>query len=382
MSIAVFKYRGEVTIAYDGTSMDTAAKWADVSDGTSADVPGLADSSAHKLTAWLGLPMVGNTGYTIKMDAMPGTRTLKLFNSQGAVLVEAEWVSEEDPEYWEGYRIIYTPTSPGMFYLCATMEMDEWEWSDYNPTSIQLTCSPAPAGTDTRPATVIKTSAGFDYLGLPEKYHSLQDCDVSYVDIDKGLVFYAPLATQAATAETGQALSYSGDIGFTTYKGIPCMSLNRDSGAHVDITRSADIPKGTEPFTLCAWFSASQSGAMALFGIGRHQAKQDALLWVNGDQNIVGVNLYNEGWEPFAIQKNEWYFIAAAYDGGVMRLRMNGVDSIKDRALNLSDASACIGGLFGSGYAFGGYVAGCRIYNRALGPREIDKLAKELTPTV
>ena len=379
MSIMVFKYRGEVTISYDGTSMDTAAKWADVSDGTSADVPGLADNSAHKLTAWLGLPMVGNTEYTIKMDAMPGTRTLKLFNSQGTMLVEAEWVSEEDPEYWEGYRIIYTPTSSGMFYLCATMEMDEWEWSDYNPTSIQLTCSPAPAGTDTRPATVIKTSSGFDSLGLPIRYNTLKDAGVDYADIDAGLVFHAPLASRSATASTGQELTYNGDMEFVTYKGIACMHVDGNA-QYATAARSSDIPTGSHPFTLCAWLNPAEIKNSSILGIGSHAAKQDALLWME-NVGVLGINLYNEGWGPFGVQTGTWYFIAAAYDGMNMRLRMNGVDSIKARTLAISDYPISIGRLPGGSYYFNGYIAGCRIYDRALDTRSIDKLAREYTPT-
>lgn len=204
-----------------------------------------------------------------------------------------------------------------------------------------------------------------------------------------GLVFHASLSS--GQAETGQTIQQHGSgIAYTTYKGIPCVHLTDLSSLYVANDGGiSGIPSGNSPWTMAAWCCLSNKGdsyGNVPFGFGQYDI--GAFLWFSGpydDVQNIAVNIYNnQGFNTGSIfTLDTWYHMAVTWDGTTMRTYIDGTaGNTSTPTLNMSNTRIFMGAYNDAeSYPWRGYIAGCRIYNRALSAAEVSALAGEFTPS-
>lgn len=185
---------------------------------------------------------------------------------------------------------------------------------------------------------------------------------------DDGLIFYASLSEESSTAETGQALTKNGTITYQTYKGIPCAHF---SSAYISSQLSDYITP--YPMTFAIWAAPDTTNSRALWSFSNDKP----LMYWNGsyhvyepDHNVSAANVgdwHHIAWSINSDRSSTYYF-----DGVAMgTTTSNNTSTIK---------SLCIGYRNSSQPQWIGYLAGFRIYNRALSEDEISAIAGEYTP--
>lgn len=185
---------------------------------------------------------------------------------------------------------------------------------------------------------------------------------------EDGLIFYAPLQENKSTAETGQALSSNGTITYQTYKGIPCAHF---SSAYISSQLSDYVPP--YPMTFAIWAAPDTTDSRALWSFSNDKP----LMYWNGsyhvyepDHNVSAANVgdwHHIAWSINSDRSSTYYFDGVA---------MGTVTSSNTSAIK----SMCIGYRNSSQPQWIGYLAGFRIYNRALSEDEISAVAGEYTP--
>lgn len=68
-----------------------------------------------------------------------------------------------------------------------------------------------------------------------------------------GLVFYAPLRDNSATAATRQTLIYS-NVSYTTVGGVPCCLFSGNNSSYIFSSDNTNLPLSNQPSTLSCWF--------------------------------------------------------------------------------------------------------------------------------
>lgn len=185
---------------------------------------------------------------------------------------------------------------------------------------------------------------------------------------DDGLVFYAPLQEDKSTAETGQALTKNGTITYQTYKGIQCAHF---SSAYISSQLSDYVTP--YPMTFAIWAAPDTTDSRALWSFSNDKP----LMYWNGsyhvyepDHNVSAANVgdwHHIAWSINSDRSSTYYFDGVA---------MGTVTSSNTSAIK----SMCIGYRNSSQPQWIGYLAGFRIYNRALSEDEISAVAGEYTP--
>lgn len=185
---------------------------------------------------------------------------------------------------------------------------------------------------------------------------------------DDGLIFYASLSEESSTAETGQALTKNGTITYQTYKGIQCAHF---SSAYISSQFSDYIMP--YPMTFAIWAAPDTTDSRALWSFSNDKP----LMYWNGsyhvydpDCNVSAANVgdwHHIAWSINPDRSSTYYFDGVAMD----TTTSNNTSTIK---------SLCIGYRNGYQPQWVGYLAGFRIYNRALSADEISALANEYTP--
>ena len=185
---------------------------------------------------------------------------------------------------------------------------------------------------------------------------------------DDGLIFYASLSEESSTAETGQALTKNGTITYQTYKGIPCAHF---SSAYI-LSQLSDYVT-PYPMTFAIWAAPDTTDSRALWSFSNDKP----LMYWNGsyhvyepDHNVSAANVgdwHHIAWSINSDRSSTYYFDGVA---------MGTVTSSNTSAIK----SMCIGYRNGNQPQWIGYLAGFRIYNRALSADEISALANEYTP--
>ena len=184
---------------------------------------------------------------------------------------------------------------------------------------------------------------------------------------DDGLIFYASLSEESSTAETGQALTKNGTVTYQTYKGIPCAHF---SSAYISSQLSDYVTP--YPMTFAIWAAPDTTDSRALWSFSNDKP----LMYWNGsyhvyepDHNVSAANVgdwHHIAWSINSDRSSTYYFDGVA---------MGTVTSSNTSAIK----SMCIGYRNGHQPQWIGYLAGFRIYNRALSEDEISAIAGEYT---
>jgi hypothetical protein len=156
-----------------------------------------------------------------------------------------------------------------------------------------------------------------------------------------------------------------------SYSGI--LQFNSSSSQYVSFTSTTNIPTGSSPYTLNAWFNPSSNGALGIIGWGN---------WGSGNQvNALrlGNNLFINYWwgndlaVPYSYNVGQWYNICVTFDGTYRTMYANGVQIGQDTpgTPNVGSASNMqVGTTNGSEY-FNGSLPIVEVYPRALTSGEV-----------
>lgn len=183
-----------------------------------------------------------------------------------------------------------------------------------------------------------------------------------------GLVFHAPLSEESSTAETGQALSSSGTITYQTYKGIQCAHFS-----YADISSQFSDYVTPYPMTFAIWAAPDATDSRALWSFENDKP----LMYWNGRNGSYHV--YSPDCKVSTANAGDWHHIAWSINSDLSSTYyFDGVAM----GTTTSDNTSTIKSLW-IGYRNSyqpqwiGYLAGFRIYNRALSDAEIKTLAGE-----
>lgn len=205
---------------------------------------------------------------------------------------------------------------------------------------------------------------------------------ISTNTLEEGLIFHASLSGEASTAETGQTLTTTGSVTYTVVSGVPCMSINNQSGYIT--SPSTNCPVEAEPRTMSCWviwsangerfFSYGGDGMDERFALGTSDNSLDTLILDAAYNNYCKTTVYNS---------QSWKHIVVTYDGTTIKLYVNGVLANSEEAnlVTAADKPLYIGWYNSSYHMKNGSIAECRIYDRVLTEDEIFELSQEFTPT-
>ena len=187
------------------------------------------------------------------------------------------------------------------------------------------------------------------------------------------MVLYIPLSSSSAAAETGQSLTFGGSgFSYSTVDGIPCCYF---SGAgYVDVG-AENLPNGN--FSVSYWvkFSGSEWGIIYTQPGMNTGAEETALTFGN----------YTAWGCPASANTAIWHHYAVTRDNDTIKVYLDGTLANSDtQSVYIEDYMCRLGAHndYSDAYTFVGYLAGLRVYNRALSAAEIAALAAEFTPSV
>lgn len=194
-----------------------------------------------------------------------------------------------------------------------------------------------------------------------------------------GLVFHASLAAASETAETRQALTVGGDVSFVTLDGVPCARFGGGE-AYIHFPDTG-LPAGNAARTLVCWYhaAADAQGDMICVEYGSNTGELLSNLFVYPDSRQIEVGRRGATVTSDAGSANldGWSLVAATFDGSVATLYHN-AHAIKSGSFSFNTQLSR--GYIGYREDYGqltGYIAGVRIYSRALSASEIATLAME-----
>lgn len=202
-----------------------------------------------------------------------------------------------------------------------------------------------------------------------------------------GLVFYAPLSTASTTAETGQTLTtVEGSVTHGVVGNIPCGYF--DGNTQMTMSDETNIPTGHFARTLSLWCkSVSTETKLWDYIFGYHGSSNPGKEFIIAiyEGSEIGVDLYNSKTttSSLATDLTKWNHILVTFSDSIVRFYLNGslVQENSDIVINTVFENIILGFAAENTWYFNGYLAGCRIYNRALAAEEIAALANEFTPT-
>ena len=186
-----------------------------------------------------------------------------------------------------------------------------------------------------------------------------------------GLVFYAPLAEDTATAETGQTMNFSGNVVYDVFDGVNGAFFN-------NAYFSSSIGSTLSEWTLSFWLKVTENQTSGA-GYFNSKTNGEILIYINSsNRNLrfyppddLGTNVAPENWNHFVV----------ASSGNTCSVYQNGI-FYSNKTWN--QAKSFDQFYIGSRYSEGtikAYTAGLRIYNRLLSEMEAASLASEFTPT-
>lgn len=219
---------------------------------------------------------------------------------------------------------------------------------------------------------------GFDAFGCPLKFRSFNEARYKYLGIPEDAVFYASLKSGRAVAETGQPLTVHGQTSYGKVDGVPCVYFN--GTARMEFPDD-DLPMGRDDRTMSCFVKLLSPGAM-VFGYGGiydDQAGGLSCIEIGGDGEIwftgYQADLISDGG---IISIGNWYNIVTKLEDGREYIYVNSIQVAEGSSRkNTKSAFGYMSGTEDLGGMFEGYLASCRVYDRALTDEEIKALSKE-----
>ena len=202
---------------------------------------------------------------------------------------------------------------------------------------------------------------------------------------EDGLIFYAPLQENKSTAETGQALTKSGDVTYGTESGIPCAFTN--GYGYLSFSASGLITMSSD-WTISLWirFNSFSGQYPTPFAIGERHDVGTALRVVYFSGKLCFEPVSSDPSTSPIIEPalNVWYHICIVHSGSLTAMYSDGVqENQKSFTYSFAPAYGRIGtSLYNDGFGeyFDGWISAVRIYTRALSANEILSLSTEYTP--
>lgn len=201
-----------------------------------------------------------------------------------------------------------------------------------------------------------------------------------------GVVFYAPLAEDKATAETGQTLTKSGTVNTLKINNIPC-SLFASENSNLYANYSGGAFNGT----ISLWLYATDNtrsdttdyGGFFMLGDFGNFSFIKGCMNTSADNNFAfGSSNSNSShcYPSTTIIRNEWVHLCFVVSGTSYSIYKNGIlasQATAASAITLPDETT----LYINNSEVGGIeniaIAACRVYNRVLTNDEITELSQE-----
>ena len=199
---------------------------------------------------------------------------------------------------------------------------------------------------------------------------------------EDGLIFYAPLQENKSTAETGQALTKSGNVTYGTESGIPCAFTN--GNGYLSFSASGLITMSSD-WTISLWirfnsFSGQVPTAFAM-GSSHDVGTEIRVCYYNGKLCFEPVSSDPSTSPIIEPALNVWYHICIVHSGSLTAMYSDGVqENQKSFTYSFTPSSGYIGNSLNLNEYFNGWISAVRIYNRALDADEISALANEYAP--
>ena len=199
---------------------------------------------------------------------------------------------------------------------------------------------------------------------------------------DDGLVFYAPLQEDKSTAETGQALTKSGNVTYGTESGIPCAFTN--GYGYLSFSASELITMSSD-WAISLWirFNSFSGQVPTAFAMGLYHdiGTEIRVCYYNGKLCFEPVSSDPSTSQIIEPALNVWYHICIVHSGPLTAMYSDGVqENQKSFTYSFTPSYGYIGNSLNDGEYFNGWISAVRIYNRALDADEISALANEYTP--
>ena len=160
-------------------------------------------------------------------------------------LIDGLFLSSSKPKLGQNLPLVEGYGGSAEYYRCASVDTSAKTWTGYRAVLNE--------GVYTFEDTV---TTGLSYTSVTPQVGSIYSADALvyvsslYTGIPTdGLVFYAPLAEDTATAETGQTLNYTGNFQFNIVSGIPCAVFSGEEKISVD---NSNCFSGD--FSISCWF--------------------------------------------------------------------------------------------------------------------------------
>lgn len=189
----------------------------------------------------------------------------------------------------------------------------------------------------------------------------VKDADVP----SAGLIFYVPLAQQKETAQAGQKLTYNGTITHQTYKGIPCAHF---STAFISSQLADNMTP--YPMTVSIWAAPDTTYGRALWAF----SSDLPMMYYNGKYHV-----YSPDVEVAAGNVGQWHHIVWSINAD--RSSTYYFDGVAKGTVTAGSTSTfkniAIGYRNGYQPQWKGYLAGFRVYNRALSAAEVQALTNQ-----
>lgn len=266
-----------------------------------------------------------------------------------------------------GRREYFIPGSSGggggTFYKCASVNATDKTWTGYKALLVDGVYAFEEVATPGLTYGVAYTPAAGSIYNA--------DATISVAGMwqgrDPSLLFYAPLTAAAATAETGQTLTASGNVQYTSRSGKMCAYFN---GGNDKLTAQVDgFPVSGKPLSMAGWFlfTAPYDSLDKLLAYGDYQAIMEydgALRWQYGS-DFSGDSFQ----QNYAVEDENWHHVAVTADGKTLCIYIDGaLKTSKDGSIESDGASQLIIG------AGSGAVSDVYVYNRCLSADEISEL--------
>lgn len=321
-------------------------------------------------------PSLSGNKFTVGKGYVPENKELTVAEAK-APTVSGNTVTIH-PGYVPEEKTVETEGGGGSMeiYKCASVDSVNKTWSGY----ISVLTDGAYTFADT-------VTTGLTYSAIIPIVGKIYSSDALIV-VDRlfdgtlipleGLVFYVPLTEAKTVAETGQAITLTGEPSYGVVDGIKCMT-----GDYAGLYMSENdykIAIGSKG-TMSCWIKSNSYNTQCIICIlGNNGSSRGWNLYLRSGRFSIGRN--GEEIHLTSYQTGKWYHVVAVADGSESRLYLNGTCTATEQyEINCTDQNVSVGNFKNIEEYFKGSIAAVRIYNRVLTDEEIVKLSQEFTPT-